>query len=86
MIMISIITFVNVAEEVVFGFDPALDFLQQIHTASAYASATQVTVTRGRTVRYQEVRLLRDLPPLLGTLLTALEIVPPTTKLRLPAR
>lgn len=79
-------TFMDVAKDVILGFDTFLHSGQELYASGSNARTAQITMSKWRSMRYQEIYTSRYVFPLLQTGLTAWHIKRPLTKLWLPYR
>ena len=73
----------DVAVDVIFGSDPPLDAVKELHTASPHPGAGEVTEAQWRTVSDEDVHVLRDEVPLVEALLAPGEVEGPASVDRL---
>ena len=81
---VDLITFMNVAKDVIFRPHSLLDGLQELHTASTTPTLTQVPMADRGTMGHQYVHRTGDEVPLVLTGAATFQVEGPTTKLRLP--
>ena len=62
----------NMAKDMVLGFNPLFDSMQQVHTSSPIATISFVTKAQRRTVGHQNIRVWGDVVPFVQTFLAPL--------------